>query len=53
LREAHELAVQKSMAAFNASAVGVGSARKKYEDLLLRFFKKAFEVLCMSEHEWD
>ncbi|XP_014493951.1 guanylate-binding protein 1 [Vigna radiata var. radiata] len=43
LREAHELAVQKSMAAFNASAVGVGSARKKYEDLLLRFFKKAFE----------
>jgi len=41
------------MAAFNASAVGVGSPRKKYEDLLLKFFKKAFEVLCMSDHEWD
>ncbi|KAK7400633.1 hypothetical protein VNO78_11861 [Psophocarpus tetragonolobus] len=43
LREAHELAVQKSMAVFNASAVGVGSARKKYEGLLLKFIKKAFE----------
>ncbi|XP_061353620.1 uncharacterized protein LOC133298367 isoform X2 [Gastrolobium bilobum] len=43
LREAHEQAVQKSMAAFNASAVGVGSARKKYEGLLQKFFKKAFE----------
>ncbi|KAE9597202.1 hypothetical protein Lal_00007593 [Lupinus albus] len=43
LREAHEEAVQKSMAAFNASAVGVGSARKKYEGLLQKFFKKAFE----------
>ncbi|KAK7362781.1 hypothetical protein VNO77_04903 [Canavalia gladiata] len=43
LREAHEQAVQKSVAAFNASAVGVGSARKKYEGLLQKFFKKAFE----------
>ncbi|CAJ1939156.1 unnamed protein product [Sphenostylis stenocarpa] len=43
LREAHEQAVQKSLATFNASAVGVGSARKKYEGLLLKFFKKAFE----------
>ncbi|KAK7252117.1 hypothetical protein RIF29_35851 [Crotalaria pallida] len=43
LREAHEEAVQKSMATFNASAVGVGSARKKYEGLLQKFFKKAFE----------
>ncbi|KAL2334532.1 hypothetical protein Fmac_015745 [Flemingia macrophylla] len=43
MREAHEQAVQKSMAAFNAGAVGVGSARKKYEDLLQKFFKKAFE----------
>ncbi|TKY59207.1 Guanylate-binding protein 6 [Spatholobus suberectus] len=43
MREAHEQAVQKSMAAFNASAVGVGSARKKYEGLLQKFFKKAFE----------
>lgn len=46
MREAHEQAVQKSMAAFNASAVGVGAARKKFEDLLQKFFKKAFEVLC-------
>ncbi|XP_027347044.1 guanylate-binding protein 1-like [Abrus precatorius] len=43
LREAHEQAVQKSMATFNASAVGVGSARKKYEGLLQKFFRKAFE----------
>ncbi|XP_020218327.1 guanylate-binding protein 1 [Cajanus cajan] len=43
MREAHEQAVQKSLAAFNACAVGVGSARKKYEDLLQKFFKKAFE----------
>lgn len=45
MREAHEQAVQKSMAAFNASAVGVGAARKKYEGLLQKFLKKAFEVL--------
>lgn len=45
MREAHEQAVQKSTAAFNASAVGVGSARKKYEGLLQKFLKKAFEVL--------
>ncbi|KAI4296815.1 hypothetical protein L6164_036738 [Bauhinia variegata] len=43
LREAHEQAIQKSMAAFNASAVGGGSARKKYEDLLQKFYKRAFE----------
>lgn len=43
LREAHEQAVQKSMAAFNAGAVGVGAARKKYEGLLQKFLKKAFE----------
>ncbi|RDY14647.1 Guanylate-binding protein 3, partial [Mucuna pruriens] len=43
LRETHEQAIQKSIAAFNACAVGVGSARKKYEDLLQKFFKKAFE----------
>ncbi|KAG5038480.1 hypothetical protein JHK82_019305 [Glycine max] len=43
LREAHEQAKQKSMAAFNAIAIGVGSARKTYEALLLKFFKKAFE----------
>ena len=44
LREAHEAAVQRSMAVYNASAVGVGSMRKKYEELLQRFFRKAFEV---------
>ncbi|KAJ4839705.1 hypothetical protein Tsubulata_012685 [Turnera subulata] len=43
LREAHEEAVQKSLGAFNASAVGIGSARKKYEALLQKFFRKAFE----------
>lgn len=52
MREAHEQAKQKSMAAFNAIAIGVGSARKTYEGLLLKFFKKAFEVLYILI-EWD
>ncbi|KAL8468121.1 hypothetical protein ACS0TY_031380 [Phlomoides rotata] len=43
LREAHEDAVQKSMAAFNDTAVGAGSVRQKYEKRLQSFFKKAFE----------
>ncbi|XP_077227510.1 uncharacterized protein LOC143860648 [Tasmannia lanceolata] len=43
LREAHEDAVQKSLVAFNASAVGAGSVRQKYEKLLHNFFRKAFE----------
>ncbi|XP_030480849.1 uncharacterized protein LOC115697845 [Cannabis sativa] len=43
LRDAHEEAVQKSLAAFNAAAVGAGSVRKKYEGTLQKFFKKAFE----------
>ncbi|XP_061341556.1 uncharacterized protein LOC133287884 [Gastrolobium bilobum] len=43
LREAHEEAVRISVSAFTASAVGVGSARKKYEGLLQKFLKKAFE----------
>ncbi|XP_044461707.1 guanylate-binding protein 3-like isoform X2 [Mangifera indica] len=43
LREAHEEAVQKSLALFNAGAVGAGSAKKKYQDLLQKFFRKAFE----------
>ncbi|CAK9321061.1 unnamed protein product [Citrullus colocynthis] len=43
LREAHETAVQKSLAAFNSSAVGAGPVRKKYEGLLEKFFRKAFE----------
>lgn len=45
MREAHEAAVQKSMAAFNANAVGIGSTRTKYEGLLHKFFKKKFEVM--------
>lgn len=43
LRETHEAAVQKSLATFNADAVGAGSARKKYEELLQKFFRKEFE----------
>ncbi|KAK6932614.1 Guanylate-binding protein/Atlastin, C-terminal [Dillenia turbinata] len=43
LREAHDEAVQKSVAAFNAYAVGSGSARQKYEKLLQKFLRKAFE----------
>ncbi|XP_010916022.1 uncharacterized protein [Elaeis guineensis] len=43
LREAHEDAVQKSLAVFNDSAVGSGSARMNYEKLLHNFFRKAYE----------
>lgn len=43
LREAHDEAKQKSLAAFNASAVGAGPTRQKYENLLQNFFRKAFE----------
>ncbi|KAG9447788.1 hypothetical protein H6P81_013916 [Aristolochia fimbriata] len=43
LREAHEEAIQKSLAAFNAQAVGAGSARQKYEKNLQNFFKNTFE----------
>ncbi|KAI8567786.1 hypothetical protein RHMOL_Rhmol02G0149000 [Rhododendron molle] len=43
LREAHEEAVQKSMAAFNNTAIGAGSTRQKYEKRLLVFLRKAFE----------
>ncbi|XP_023543688.1 guanylate-binding protein 3-like isoform X1 [Cucurbita pepo subsp. pepo] len=43
LREAHETAVQKSLAAFNLGAVGAGPVRKKYEGLLEKFYRKAFE----------
>ncbi|KAG6618255.1 hypothetical protein I3842_Q116500 [Carya illinoinensis] len=43
LRESHEVAVQKSLATFNAGAVGTGSTRKKYEELLQKFFRKEFE----------
>ena len=44
MREAHEEAVQKAVATFNAVAVGAGSARQKYEKRLHMFLKKAFEV---------
>ncbi|CAN1810614.1 Guanylate-binding protein 6 [Linum perenne] len=43
LREAHEAAVQKSMAVFSGGAVGIGNVRKKFEELLQKFFRKAFE----------
>ncbi|KAL6991119.1 hypothetical protein U1Q18_009238 [Sarracenia purpurea var. burkii] len=43
LREAHEEAVQKAIAAFNDSAVGAGSTRQKYEKRLQNFLRKAFE----------
>ncbi|KAL7604622.1 uncharacterized protein LOC111914698 [Lactuca sativa] len=43
MREAHEEAVQKAMANFNAIAVGSGSARQKYEKRFHTFLKKAFE----------
>ncbi|XP_022926605.1 guanylate-binding protein 3-like [Cucurbita moschata] len=43
LREAHETAVQKSLVAFNSGAVGAGPVRKKYEGLLEKFYRKAFE----------
>lgn len=44
LREAHEVAVQKSLGAFNDCAVGVGPTRKKYEGNLHKQLKKEFEV---------
>ncbi|KAL1560280.1 guanylate-binding protein 4-like [Salvia divinorum] len=43
LREAHEDAVQRSMASFNDNAVGAGQVRQKYEKRLQTFLKKAFE----------
>lgn len=43
LREAHEAAAQKSMAAFNDNAVGAGPTRVKYEKRLTNFQKKKFE----------
>ncbi|OIW13702.1 hypothetical protein TanjilG_08044 [Lupinus angustifolius] len=43
LREAHDEAARLSLGAFNTSAVGVGSTRSKYEGLLQKFLKKAFE----------
>ena len=53
LREAHADAVQKAVAAFNATAVGGGSTRQKYEKRFQTFIKKAFEViLTMFIYSW-
>ncbi|KAK3138008.1 hypothetical protein QOZ80_5AG0363260 [Eleusine coracana subsp. coracana] len=43
LREAHEDALRKAIAAFNTCAVGVGSARTKFEKLLHNSLRKTFE----------
>ncbi|KAL3519832.1 hypothetical protein ACH5RR_017981 [Cinchona calisaya] len=43
LREAHEDAVQKAVAAFNGTAVGAGSTRQKYEKRFQALAIKAFE----------
>ncbi|KAM7525066.1 hypothetical protein LguiA_014968 [Lonicera macranthoides] len=43
LREAHEEASQKSVAAFNGTALGASSIRQKYEKRLQIFLGKAFE----------
>jgi hypothetical protein len=45
LREAHEDALRKAIATFNASAVGVGSVRSKFEKLLNSSLRKTFEVI--------
>ena len=45
MREAHEEAVQKAVATFNAIAVGTGSARQKYEKCFHTLLRKAFEVI--------
>lgn len=47
MREAHEVAVRKSMAAFDATAVGAGATRQKHEMRLQQFLKKAFEVFFL------
>lgn len=43
LREAHEEAAQKAVAAFNASAVGLGSVRQRFEKNLQSYLRRAFE----------
>ncbi|KAL6610781.1 hypothetical protein ACP70R_040750 [Stipagrostis hirtigluma subsp. patula] len=43
LRQAHEEAMRKAITVFNASAVGAGSARSKFEQLLHSSLRKAFE----------
>ncbi|KAL9993965.1 putative guanylate-binding protein [Helianthus debilis subsp. tardiflorus] len=43
IREAHEEAVQKALAAFNSIAVGAGSVRQRCEKRLHTLLKKEFE----------
>ncbi|XP_078431516.1 guanylate-binding family protein [Wolffia australiana] len=43
LREEHDEAFQKAMAAFSACAVGSGQTRQKFEKLFHNFSRKAFE----------
>lgn len=43
LRESHEEAVQRALAVFNASAVGLGLVRQRFEKNLQNFLRKAFE----------
>ncbi|XP_020268861.1 plectin-like [Asparagus officinalis] len=43
MREAHEAAVQNSLAAFGAAAVGAGPTRVTYEKRLHNYFRKTFE----------
>ncbi|CAA6665789.1 unnamed protein product [Spirodela intermedia] len=43
LRESHDEAFQKALAAFNANAVGSGTVRQKFEKLFHNFSRKAFE----------
>ncbi|CAK7322689.1 unnamed protein product [Dovyalis caffra] len=47
LREAHNEAVQKSISMYNASAVGIGSARQKYEDYKRNAFIEA-DLQCLN-----
>lgn len=49
IREAHEEAVQKAVAAFNATAVGAGSVRQKCEKRLHTFLRKEFEVVSQAK----
>jgi hypothetical protein len=49
LREAHESAMNKAISAFNASAVGAGSARSKFEKLLQTSLRKSFEVTVVPQ----
>ena len=47
LRLAHESAMNKAISVFNASAVGAGPARSKFEKLLQSSLRKSFEVTVL------